>query len=64
MNSSLSSLDQHKFTIRPWGKFIVLNQTNTYKVKEITVNVGQRLSYQFHNFREEFWTIVNGESGF
>ena len=46
---------------RPWGKFEVLFDTPYCKVKEITVDPGQRLSYQYHIKREENWTVVSGD---
>jgi len=46
---------------RPWGNYEVLYDGEDCKVKRITVNPEQRLSYQFHNKREEQWTIVSGE---
>lgn len=45
---------------RPWGKFFVLHDENSYKLKRIEVNPGGRLSYQFHHKRSEAWTIVEG----
>ena len=45
---------------RPWGKFEVLLDDKNVKVKRITVNPGQRLSYQYHNERREEWTVVEG----
>ena len=45
---------------RPWGFYEVLLDTSYTKVKQITVNPGQRLSYQYHNQRKEHWTIVQG----
>lgn len=47
---------------RPWGKYFVLEDELHYKLKRIEVNVGKRLSYQFHHYRQEFWTIVEGEA--
>ena len=38
---------------RPWGTYEVIDEGIGYKVKIIKVNPGQKLSYQFHNFREE-----------
>jgi len=32
-----------------------------YKVKVITVNIGQKLSLQSHNHRSEHWVIVKGK---
>lgn len=47
---------------RPWGKYFVIENEEHYKLKRIQVNPGQRLSYQFHHHRQEFWTIVEGEA--
>lgn len=47
---------------RPWGFYEILLETEYTKVKQITVNPGQRLSYQYHSKRQEFWTIVNGSA--
>lgn len=45
---------------RPWGRFLIICEEPTYKVKIIEVNPGHRLSYQFHNNRSEVWTVVKG----
>lgn len=45
---------------RPWGRFLIMHEESTYKVKRIEVNPGHRLSYQFHNSRSEVWTVVKG----
>lgn len=45
---------------RPWGRYEVLHETDTHKVKCIWVNPGKRLSYQRHKFRAEHWFIVSG----
>ena len=34
--------------IRPWGQYEVLKDGEFCKVKEIIVNPGERLSYQYH----------------
>ncbi len=47
---------------RPWGKYYVLVDEPTFKVKKIEVEPGHRLSYQYHHHRQEFWTIVQGEA--
>jgi len=46
--------------IRPWGEYHIIEQGDTYKVKRITVKPNEELSYQFHRYREETWTIVHG----
>jgi len=45
---------------RPWGRFFVLHDELTYKLKRIEVDPGGRLSYQYHHRRSEAWTIVEG----
>ena len=47
---------------RPWGKYYVLADEPTYKLKRIEVMPGHRLSYQFHHHRQEFWTVIQGEA--
>lgn len=46
--------------LRPWGKYEVLLDTDDVKVKRITVEPNQRLSYQYHHKRREQWTVVSG----
>lgn len=47
---------------RPWGMFKVLSETAGYKIKEIVVTPGQKLSLQSHNHRAEFWVVIEGEA--
>ena len=48
--------------IRPWGRYVVLEEGAGYKVKRIEVNPGQRLSLQSHRHRQEQWTVVRGRA--
>ena len=45
---------------RPWGRYEVLQESSTHKVKCIWMKPGSRLSYQRHKFRAEHWFIVQG----
>lgn len=45
---------------RPWGRFTVLQDTPHYKLKQLTVQPGSRLSLQRHQHREEHWMILAG----
>ena len=45
---------------RPWGEFHILENSEFYKVKRIVVKTNQRLSYQSHSQRKEFWTVIKG----
>jgi len=47
-------------SIRPWGHYEILLDTEYCKVKRIFVKPGQRLSYQYHHHRQEAWTVVQG----
>jgi len=47
---------------RPWGTWEVLAVGSGYTLKRIEVFAGQRLSLQYHEFRSEHWTIVEGRA--
>lgn len=47
---------------RPWGFYTVLMDSPEYKVKQITVYPGARLSYQRHQRRREHWYVVTGKA--
>jgi len=50
------------FERRPWGTFTVLADAADCKVKRLTVDPGQRLSYQRHQRRSEHWVVVVGRA--
>ena len=45
---------------RPWGTWMVLDEGDGFKVKRITVDPMQRLSYQTHEHRAENWVVAAG----
>tara|TARA_Y100001936_G_scaffold7252_1_gene6359 strand:- start:2579 stop:3823 length:1245 start_codon:yes stop_codon:yes gene_type:complete len=47
---------------RPWGFFEVLMETDSSKVKLISVSAGHKLSLQKHKYRSETWHVVQGEA--
>ena len=47
-------------TERPWGWYDVIDQGDRYKVKNIEVKPGHRLSLQKHHHRTEHWVVVSG----
>lgn len=62
-NSSSWILQEWKApkTERPWGYYRVLHEVGAHtKVKELTVNPGQRLSMQRHRDRAEHWFVAEG----
>ncbi len=46
---------------RPWGRYEVLDEEATHKVKRIWVLPAQQLSYQRHKFRAEHWFFISGQ---
>lgn len=63
MNSSSWILQEWKQpkTLRPWGYYRILHDVDGCKVKELTIEPGQKLSMQRHFKRHEFWHITEGE---
>jgi cytidyltransferase-like protein len=61
-NSSSWILEEWKApkTMRPWGYYRVLHDILGTKVKELTVDPGQRLSMQKHKSRAELWFVAEG----
>jgi cytidyltransferase-like protein len=61
-NSSSWILEEWKTpkTERQWGYYRVLHNVPGTKVKELTVNPGQRLSMQRHQDRAEHWHVAQG----
>ncbi len=47
---------------RPWGSFTVIHGGEGFKVKELRVGPGMRLSYQSHEHRRERWVVVKGRA--
>jgi mannose-6-phosphate isomerase len=45
---------------RPWGYYVILNESDNHKTKYIYINPNGRLSYQRHEKRHEHWFIVSG----
>ncbi len=46
---------------RPWGSFTVLKDEPDYKLKQLSVKPGNRLSLQRHQKREEHWFVTAGQ---
>ena len=59
MSKSLKYIEKE---VRPWGEFYVIADEKNYKIKRIEVNIGARLSYQYHLGRSELWLIIKGSA--
>lgn len=47
---------------RPWGFYRILDEGQNFLVKMLEVFPGERTSLQYHNYRNEFWYVVEGEA--
>jgi len=47
---------------RPWGYYEILMETESSKVKLISVSPDQKLSLQKHKYRTETWYVIRGEA--
>ncbi len=54
------TVEIHHTEYRPWGTFTILDEGDTYKVKQILVYPNQQLSLQSHRHRSEHWVVVMG----
>lgn len=53
-------MNEEKWTIRPWGKFKVIDSDLDFVVKHLIVFPKGKTSIQSHVGREEFWTVSSG----
>ena len=45
---------------RPWGWYENLLDASQYKVKRLCLEADQKISLQYHTFRDEHWVVVDG----
>jgi mannose-1-phosphate guanylyltransferase/mannose-6-phosphate isomerase len=50
----------HEREYRPWGWYQTIDLGDRFRVKEIVVNSGGKLSLQAHQHRAEHWVVVRG----
>lgn len=53
-----------QFVKRNWGFYIVLLNRSHFKIKLLRFQKGQKLSYQYHNYRSELWLFLKGSGVF
>jgi len=62
MNQLINNQINQSVGHRPWGYYVILTEEKDYKIKQIVVYPGKRLSLQRHKFRAEHWYILEGEA--
>jgi len=50
----------HRQVHRPWGSYTILEESEFYKIKRVTVRPKKKLSLQLHHHRSEHWVVVSG----
>lgn len=53
---------RHAREVRPWGWFTVFQERPGYRVSEVVLDPGGRLSLQRHAARDEHWVVVEGRA--
>jgi len=61
-SSSRNEWELHREVYHPWGKYDLIDASEHYQVKRITLKPGAKLSVQMHNQRAEHWVVVSGEA--
>lgn len=59
---NIKIINEHVFENRPWGKFEVLRDEDYFKSKIISIEAGQKISYQSHSKRAEHWVMIKGQA--
>lgn len=49
-------------SVRPWGEYYGWDSGASWNLKTIYIKPGRRLSLQYHNHREEWWLLVDGDA--
>ena len=60
-SSDLVNKFKNYFEKRPWGYFENLLEEKNCKVKKLVIFPKQKISFQFHNHREENWYVSRGK---
>jgi mannose-1-phosphate guanylyltransferase/mannose-6-phosphate isomerase len=59
-SQNLAESVHHPTVERPWGRYTVIDAGPGFQVKQVEVDPGKRLSYQWHHHRAEHWVVVQG----
>jgi mannose-1-phosphate guanylyltransferase/mannose-6-phosphate isomerase len=63
INGSMNNrtiVETDKIIERPWGYYQIIHSENDVQIKKLTIQPGESLSLQLHNFRSEQWMILSG----
>ena len=55
-------LKSHLTSDRPWGRYTVISEGSSFKIKMIQVKPSKSLSLQSHKHRSEHWIVIDGKA--
>lgn len=53
--------DEARYVEKSWGTYTVMDVQQGSMTVKVSIAAGQHMSYHSHNYREEVWTIVEGQ---
>ena len=53
--------DEAKYVEKSWGTYTVMDVQSGSMTVKVSIYAGQHMSYHSHNYREEVWTVVEGQ---
>lgn len=59
-NRGFREIEHNLIVHRPWGKYEMLIESPTHKVKKTTLHPGAKLNIQSHYHRIEHWVVIKG----
>lgn len=54
--------EDHPRVPRPWGYYEILAEGPNFKVKQLMIKPGAKISLQMHRHRSEHWVVVSGSA--
>ena len=46
---------------KPWGRYEIIDKKPRFWIKKLFINQGERLSLQSHQYRDEYWLVLDGK---
>lgn len=50
-----------RYAEKSWGTYTVMDVQPGSMTVKLSMRAGEKLTYHMHNYREEVWTVINGE---
>lgn len=60
LNPTKEAIPPKNVVLKSWGYYEDIFRSYTVVFKRLTIAPGQKTSYQYHDFRKEFWLVYSG----